>query len=210
MFRRLSLIALLLTLTPKTAKAEGGLTITRPQYQLFKDYQDALTDERVQKMKEKDRLPAIARNQKVKEKELREAVALGEQQATQVEGLEGASLKGAFQGTVLQGRTGELRVDASKGHVVTYVQWFNADPALLDQEACLAAERAVAAAPLTGTVFLYANDTAKRDQKVYSALISAENAARIKEDQIHDFAQTRYLRLFEKRQAGPAASVPSH
>ena len=206
MLRLSSLAVLLLALTPKAARAEGALTITRPQYRLFKEYEDALRDERVQKLKDKERLPAIAHNFKIKEKDLREAVALGEQQASQVEGVEGSALKSAFQGSALQGRTGELRVDASKGHVVTYVQWFNADPALLDQEACLAAERAVTAAPLTGTVFLYANDAAKKDQKIYSSLISAENAARIKEDQIHDFAQTRYVRLFEKRQAGAAAA----
>jgi hypothetical protein len=203
---RAALLASLLCLlaAPRAALAAEALTITRAQYQLFKDYQDALQDERVQKLKEKDRLPAIARNFKIKEKDLREALEAGEQQGPQVESSENAALASAYQGTALQGRTGELRVDASKGHVVTYVQWFNADPALLDQEACLAAVRAVGAAPLTGTVFLYAHNAGKKDQKVYSSLISAENASRIKEDQIHDFAQTRYLRLFEKRQAGSA------
>ena len=203
MSRILLLGLTLAALAPRAARADA-LTITRTQYQLYRDYQDALQDEKVQKLKEKDRLAAIARNFKVKEKDLREAVALGTEQAGQVESTEGAALKAAFHGTALDGRTGELRVDASKGHVVTYVQWFNLDPALLDQEACLAAARAVASAPLTGTVFLYAHAASKKEQRVYSSLISAENAGRIKEDQIHDFAQTRYVRLFEKRRAGAA------
>ncbi len=203
MFRFLLFGLTLAALAPRAARADA-ITITRSQYQLFRDYQDALQDEKVQKLKEKERLGAIARNFKVREKDLREAVALGTEQAGQVESAEGAALKAAFHGTPLDGRLGELRVDASKGHVVTYVQWFNADPALLDQEACLAAARAIAAAPLTGTVFLYAHAAGKKEQKVYSSLISAENAGRIKEDQIHDFAQTRYVRLFEKRQAGGA------
>jgi hypothetical protein len=180
--------------------ASPGLSITRAQYQLYKDYQGALDDARVQKMKEKDRLPAIARNFKVKEKELREAIELGEKEGPQVEQVEGAALKDAFKGTPLEGHTGELRVDASKGHVVTYVQWFNSDPTKLDQEACYAAARAIQAAPLTGTIFLYAHDGKQKDRKIYSSLISAENAGRIKEDQIPDFALTRYVRLFEKRQ----------
>ena len=95
----------------------------------------------------------------------------------------------------------DLSVDASKGHIVAYVQWTNADPALLNQEACVAAIRAHAAAPLAGTYFLTAVDGSKA--KVFNVLISNENAERIKEDKIVDFASTRYAGLFEKRKVTP-------
>jgi hypothetical protein len=205
MIRRAVVVGLVLlasSLSPiRAAHADGGsLTITRQQYQLYKDYQDALQDPRVEKMKEKDRLPAIAHNFKVKEKELKAAVEKGDAEASQVEAIETAALKEAFKGTPLDGHLGEIRVDASKGHIVSYVQWYNSDTSKLDQEACYAATRAIKAATLTGTVYLYANDATAKDKKVYSSLISAENALRIKEDQIVDFALTRYKGLFEKRQ----------
>lgn len=195
-----SLLLTLLALGSTPGLAEETLSITRHQFQLYRDYQGALKDARVQKMKPKDRLAAIARNFRVKEKELRQAIAAGDREGSQVEPVETAALKGAFKGTPLEGQMGELRVDAHEGHVVGYIQWFNTDPSKLDQEACWAASRAVKAAPLVGTFDLYASDSKARDKKVYTALIGADRAVNIHEDQIVDFAQTRYVRLFEKRQ----------
>lgn len=183
-----------------TARADAGLHITKAQFQLYRDYQDALQDPRVQKLKEKDRLPAIAKNFHVKTSELKEAIDAGEKEADQVEAAEVAALKAAFAGSPLEGRIGDVRVDAKKGHVIAYVQWLNAEPAKLDQEACWAAARAAKAAPLVGTFDLYAHDAANKDRRVFSALIGADRAANIHEDQIVDYATTRYVRLFEKRE----------
>ncbi|MBS2032991.1 MAG: hypothetical protein JST54_34280 [Deltaproteobacteria bacterium] len=189
-----------LVLWAPRAHADGGLTITKAQLQLYRDYQDALTDERVQKIKPKERLGAIAKNFKVKLPVLEAAIAAGEKEAEQVEPTEVAAIKGAFAGSPLEGKIGDVRVDAKKGHVIAYVQWNNSDSAKLDQEACWAAVRAMKAAPLVGTFDLYAQDAAHPDKRIYSSLIGADRAANIKEDQIVDFATTRYVRLFEKRE----------
>jgi hypothetical protein len=201
--RRLSpwiLLHALTLLAPAAARAEGALHITKAQFQLYRDYQDALTDDRVQKMKPKDRLPAIAKNFHVKVAELEAAIAAGDQDAAQVEPQMTEAIKGAFAGSPLEGKLGEIRVDAKKGHVIAYIQWMNGEPQKLDQEACWAAERAVKAAPLVGTFDLYAQDAANKDKRVFSALIGSDRAANIREDQIADFASTRYIRLFEKRE----------
>jgi hypothetical protein len=202
MIRRTLLgLVVMASLLPAPRARADGLTLSRKQYQLYKDYKDALDDDRVKKMKEKDRVPAIARNFKVPVKELQEAIDLGEKEAAQIEPTETAALKTTFAGTALDGHVGEVSVDAAKGHIVAYVTWTNADPAQLNQEACVAAIHARAAAPLAGTYFLTAVDGSKA--KVFNVLISNENAERIKEDKIVDFASTRYAGLFEKRKVSP-------
>ena len=184
------------------AFAEGpALHITRAQFQLYRDYQDALTDPRVQKIKASERLNAIARNFHVKPRELQAAVSVGEQEADRIAAAEIASIKAAFDGTPLAGRVAEVRVDASKGHIIAYVEWLNVDPSKLEQEACWAAARAVKAAPLVGTFDLYAQDSTEKQKRVFSALIDADRAENIREDQIVDFASTRYIRLFERRES---------
>ena len=193
--RSLAGLFVALALFPAQVRADG-VAITRKQYQLYKDYKDALDDARVQKMKEADRLPAIAKNFKVPLKELKEAVEAGERDGAQIEPTQSAALKAAFTGSPLEGHLGDVSVDASKGHIVAYIQWTTSGGPI-DQEACFAAARAAKAAPLAGTYFLTAVDGS--NAKVFQKLISNDNANRIKEDQIVDFATTRYTRLFEKR-----------
>jgi hypothetical protein len=200
--RRLLAASLLLSGTffaAPPALAEG-VHLTRQQFQLYRDYQDALKDDRVQKLKPNQRLPAIAKNFHVKPQELEQAIALGDKEADQVQGDAEAALNGAFGGTPLEGKVAEVKVDARSGHVVASIVWVNGEPAKLDQEACWAAERALHAAPLVGTIALQANDATAKKQKVFSALIGADRASNIHEDRIVDFASTRYVRLFEKRE----------
>lgn len=193
-----SLLALGLFGRPAPVHAEG-VHLTRAQFQLYRDYQDALKDERVQKIKPELRLSAIARNFHVKPQELQAAITLGDQEADKVQADAEAALHNAFAGTPLEGKVAEVKVDASSGHVVASIVWVNGEPSKLDQEACWAAERALRAAPLVGTFALQANDPGKK-QKIFSALIGADRASNIHEDQIVDFASTRYVRLFEKRE----------
>ena len=202
--RRLSpwiLATAFILLAPHAHAETPALHITRAQFQLYRDYQDALTDPRVQKIKPSERLHAIARNFHVKPHDLQAAITAGEQEAEQVQAAEIASIKSAFDGTPLQGKLGDVRVDTTKGHIIAYVEWLNADPSKLEQEACWAAARASKAAPLVGTFDLYAQDAAEKQKRVFSALIDADRAENIREDQIIDFASTRYIRLFEKRES---------
>lgn len=193
------LLALLATLSlqsPRAAQAET-LALTKAQFQLFREYQDAAKDERVLKMKEKDRLPAIAKNFKVKLPELEAAIAAGEKEGGQVESASKKAIEAAFAGTPLEGKVKEVTVDATKGHVVGSILW-SSDGTKADEEACWAALKASAAAPLVSTFVLQANGPG--DKKLYGSVIGADRAANIKEAQIIDFATTRYVRLFEKRE----------
>src|SRR4029077_17435028 len=95
-------ILLLALVVPRPAAADEGLTITKKQFQLYRDYQDALKDARVQKMKAKDRLPAIAKNFHVKEKELEAAVSQGDKDGAQVESTVLANIKAALKGSPVE------------------------------------------------------------------------------------------------------------
>ncbi|MFN7135864.1 MAG: hypothetical protein ACK4N5_27615, partial [Myxococcales bacterium] len=77
------LLALSLTCAVTDARAED-LGMTVEEFKLWREYKDALEDERVKKMPENKRLPAIAKNFKVPEKKLAAAVEKGEQHGAEI------------------------------------------------------------------------------------------------------------------------------
>jgi hypothetical protein len=180
--------------SPARARA-ASIDMTAEQFRLYKDYQAALTDARVQKLPDAKRVGAIAKNFHVAEKTLKEAVtkgdALGPSVATQCE----AELRTALDTTTLKGRLGDLKVDAADGHVVTYVEWRNDDASKIEEEAATVALMASKNAPITSTVALWAKDVTGR--KVFEAKISADAASRFSQDRIAMFARARYIRVFE-------------
>jgi hypothetical protein len=198
--RLLAAVTVLATLAggpvPVAASAEEG-ALAASEFKLYRDYLDALEDARVQKLKQSARLAAIAKNFRVPEKKLRAAVekaeAAGGAKAIQAKNEE--TLKAALA-PAFGDRLKEARVDCSHGHVVTYVAWTLDKKDQLDEEAALAAARAVKAAPVTSTVALWALEG---ETKVYEAKISADAARNINEARIKDFADTRYRKLFEGR-----------
>jgi hypothetical protein len=175
--------------------------MTSDEFALWKDYVDALGDERVQKLKEKDRLPAIARNFKVPEKKLRDAVKKGEQYGEQMGADSEKEARAALVGTPVEGRIKELRYDTSHAHVVAYLTWSVDRPDQVEEEASLVAVRCAKSAPLAKTLSLRIVEVG--DRPVFSALISREAALRINESRIADFADTRFIRLFEKVERAP-------
>jgi hypothetical protein len=179
------------------------LPMTAEEFALWKDYTDALSDERVLRKPEKERLPAIARNFKVPEKKLREAVRKGEEHGKDIGGLAERNARDSLSATPVGGRIKELRVDTSNSHVVTYVTWLVDRADQLDEEASLIAARCARNAPLASTLSLRAVDGA--DRQAFSAIISNAAALRINEARIQDFAHTRFIKLFEKveRAAAP-------
>lgn len=185
----------------RAALAED-LPMTAGEFALWKDYTDALEDERVIKLKEKDRLPAIARNFKVSEMKLREALRKGEAHGGAVGSIAEKNARAALDGTGVAPRLRELRVDTSKSHVVTYVTWRVDDSEQVEEEASLVAVRCAKAVPLASTLALRAVDGG--ETRVFSALISSAAAFRIKEEAIADYADTRLIKLFEKVERGPA------
>ncbi len=188
------LVAAVLALALPAQAAE--FPMTAEEFVLFRDYQQALTDARVQKMPEKDRLPAIARNFRVSEKKLKEAIEKGAAHGESMGKLAEEASRAALVDTEIGPRIKELRVDTSAGHVVAYVTWSLGSPEAVDREACLVAARVTKANPLASTIKV--DVVGAEQQKVFDALISRVNAGRIKEESIVDFASTRYLKLFEK------------
>lgn len=188
---------LLLPFAPAPARA-ADLPMTAEEFGLWRDYQGALTDARVQKMPEKQRLPAIAKNFQANEKKLRDAVEKGEKYGEGIAQQVQESTKAALAASELAARIKEIKVDASAAHVVAYLTWTAATPEAVDKEACLAAVTAVKANPLVATLKLDVRDPSDDKKSLFEALISRANAQRIQEDKIVDFASTRYLRLFEK------------
>jgi hypothetical protein len=189
--------SIFIALTATSALASEPFPLTRDEYKMYKHYQDALADPRVQKMKPESRLAAIARDAKIKPKDLEKAVEKGDA-AGDLKARCEAGLKEALDASALKGLTGKVEADLGEEHGVAYVQWLNESPDKLAPEACVAAKAAVDGCPLVSSVQVYAQDKANPKARVFQGLISATAAQKISVDKLKDFAETRYLRLFEK------------
>jgi hypothetical protein len=190
-------LILSLSLTAAPALALEPITVTRDEFKMHKHYKNALEDPRVQKMKPEARLGAIAKDAKQKPKDLQAAIDKVEA-AGDLKAKCEANLKEAFEASSLKGRMGKLEADLTEEHAVAYVQWNNEKPEALPVEAATVAATALTACPLVSSIQVWAQDLANPKSRVFQGLISGSAAANIKADKIADFAQTRYLRLFEK------------
>ena len=190
-------VASLLSLLP-VARAEP-VAMTEAEFKMFHDYLDAMKDPRVEKMKASKRLPAIAHNFGVPLPKLKAAIHKGEELGG-VTAIVKSCQEGvaqSVQGTPLEGRLGDVRVDANDSHVVTYVSWKAEKPEALEQEAALLAVLVKRAAPISADIRLWATDPASAEHKMFDAMITGEAAGHIQEARIADFAATRYIKLFE-------------
>ncbi len=179
------------------ASAAEPLALTEDEFKMYRHYTLALADTRVQKMKPDARLPAIAKDAGYKAKDLQKAVERAEA-AGDVKAKCEENLKSALGASSLAGRLGKLEVDTSAEHAVAYVQWFNEEPKNLSIEACTAAVKAAEACPIAATIQVWAQDKANPKARVFQALISTSGAKRINGDKVTDYAETRYMKLFEK------------
>lgn len=190
------LIAFSFSVAQPAFASDLGMTIE--EFKLWRDYKDALEDERVKKIPEKKRMSAIAKNFKVPEKKLAAAVEKGEIHGEGIAAKAEAAIRAALAGTAIESRIKEIRVDATSAHVVSYVQWAVERTEQLDREAALVAVKVAKAAPISSTINIWATDPADDQRKLFEGLISGTSASRIDEKRIVDFATTRYMRLFEK------------
>ncbi len=191
---RLAVVAIGLALTAPRALA-APVSLNADDFKLYREYQDASTDERVQKLPEKKRLAAIAKNFKVSEKRLADVVQKGDAAGSGLAAACEAEVKALLGETPLKGRVGEVSTDASHPHVVTYASWTNEDGAKLEEEAAFVALSAAKGAPISSTIALWAVDAG--GHKVFEAKISADAAGRFNLDRIGMFASARYIKLFE-------------
>lgn len=177
--------------------AAEPLGIDENEFKMYQHYKIAMTDARVQAMKPAAQLPAIAKDGGYKLKDLQAAIAKGEA-AGDVKAKCEANLKEILGANELKGLTGRLELDTSAEHAVAYVEWFNEKPENLVKEASFAAARAAEACPVASSIQVWAQDKAAPKARVFQALISTSSASRIKVDKVADFAETRYVKLFEK------------
>ena len=177
--------------------AAAPIALSRDEFKMYRHYQAAISDPRVQKMKPEGRVAAIARDGKFKLKDLTAVIAKGDEAGDLKAPCE-ANLKEALEATDLRGRLGKVEADLTEEHGVAYVQWMNEKQEALPSEASIAAATAVAACPIVSTVQVWAMDKANPKARVFQGLIGASSATNIKVDKVKDFAVTRYLRLFEK------------
>ncbi len=187
----------MISLALVSALAMGQLDLTLEEFKMYQQYRNAMEDPRVQAMKPEKRLPAIAKDAGFKMKDLQRAIQKGDA-VGDVKAVCEAQLKEALGKTSLGGRIGRVEADTSDPHAVAYVQWLNDDPNQLEEEASIAAATAQAACPIVSTVQVWAQSKANPNQRVFQALISGSAAQKINLARVKDFADTRYIRLFEK------------
>jgi hypothetical protein len=186
-----------LSLLPTVAFSMEKVELTEEEFKMFRHTKLALEDPRVQAMKPEARLAAIAKDAGFKLKDLQKAMERGEA-AGDVKARCEANVKEALAATELKDKLGRLEVDTEAAHAVIYVQWFNEEAKDLAVQACTAAVSVANACPIASTVTVYANDKAAPKARVFQALISAQGARRINAEKVKDYAETRYMKLFEK------------
>ncbi len=187
--------AILLSLAPALAFAAQPIELTRDEFKMFRHWQNAMQDPRVEKIAPEKRNAAIAKDARFKQKEMEAAIAKGEA-AGDLKAICSANLKEALEGA-LAGRVGTIEVDTDEPHAIAYVQWMNENVTQLEEEASLVAANAAKACPIVSTITLWAQDVANPKVRVFQALISEAAASRINIERAKDFADTRYIRLFE-------------
>ncbi|MBI3183524.1 MAG: hypothetical protein HYZ28_15410 [Myxococcales bacterium] len=197
---RLLVIASFLLAGPAVA---DPIELTLEEFKMYRHYLKAMGDPRVQKIKPEGRMGAIAKDAGFKLRDLQRAVARGEA-AGDVKAACESNLRQALEKTDLKGRISKIEVDAGEPHAVAYVQWLNENLAQLEEEASVIAATAQPACPVASTLQVWAQDKARPSVRVFQGLIAASAAAKIKPERAKDFADTRYIRLFEKVKSAAA------
>jgi hypothetical protein len=194
MTRIVSLAALFAVLP---ALAAEPIDLTLEEFKMYQHYKNAMADPRVEKIKPEGRLSAIAKDAGFKLKDLQKAIERGDA-AGELKAKCEKNVREALGTGELAGRVGKIDVDTSDPHAVAYVQWSNENPTQLEEEAAFAASSAISACPIVSTIQVWAQDKANPKARVFQALISGNAATKIKPEKAKDFADTRYIRLFEK------------
>ena len=164
-------------------------------YRLYREYMNALRDPRVEAIPEAQRLRRIAQNFGVPLPRLREVVALGEEIGEGQVERQQAAARAALENTPVKGRVRSVEFVDSRGIVVAYVGWRTTDQDDLVPEAAHIAKSIADSAPVVDLVAMWA---CMGSRKVFTARIQTSSASRFNVRRIDDFAETRYIRLFEE------------
>jgi hypothetical protein len=193
---------------PATAKVEPELT--REDFFLYCGFLDAQEMPKYAKIKSKKKqLAKIARYARVKAKTMKKAVEKGSEVGAtcdEVGKLYEADAKKALKGE--KSLAGRILWDtylfdfSTPDHVVVAVSWTGADKKKLVQEASLIAKVLADAAPIAKTIAIRgvnprAADKTSDEAIWWEAKTSPDRASRIDVKRIPDFADRRYIRLFD-------------
>lgn len=184
----------------------AGADVTGEDYRLFCGYLDALEQPKVKAIKsEKKRDQRIARMAKLSVKKLKAAVekveklgATCDEVGKKMEADALVELKKA-----LPGRVAVYQLDYSDpDHVVALLTWKGGDKKQLEEEAALVAKTISDASPIVRTIAVrgvnpLVQDSTADEATWFEAKITRDRAARIDPKSIKDFADTRYIRLFD-------------
>ncbi len=177
----------------RPALADPG-TLPASQYKLYRDYQNALEDPRVKKIRARHRLAAIARNFGVSKRTLEKAIKRGKQDADQAIAAQTAAVKAALKKTPIGSEVASVQLVDQGGVVIAYVSWKIGKKERLPFEASYVAAAVAHAAPISTMVAMW---SCMGTTKVFTAKIRRSAADLIRSSQIEDFAKTRYMKLFE-------------
>ena len=185
--------------------ARAGVDLNEDDFRLYCGYLDELAKPEMQKLKGPARDKKIATRAKVKPSALVASVARGEKvgaTCSEVGKKVGADAKAAVQ-AAFPSRVLVFNFDDSDpSHVVAQVTWLGVEKAKLVEEAALLAATLAVEAPIVKTIAIRAVDPAAPDKTAddaawFEAKITRLNATHIQKDKIADYAETRYLRLFD-------------
>ncbi len=191
--------------------------LTPEDYRLFCGYMDALDNPKVAKLKGKKRDRKIAKMAKMRVKKLMKSVNKVKEHGATCDEVgkmfEGKSKKAVE--AALPGRVDLYYFDASDpSHVVASVRWTGGDRKKLVQEAALLAKAVSESASIVKTIAIRGVDPRSEDRASdaaiwFEATMTASRANNIDKGKIKDYADRRYIRLFDGVKCADAIAAPT-
>ncbi|HZA49367.1 MAG TPA: hypothetical protein VE549_01430 [Myxococcaceae bacterium] len=177
------------------------IALSQDEFKMFRHWQRALRDPLVQRIKPEGRTAAIARDAGYRLRDLQAAIAKGERAGDLTTACR-SNIEEALRADARMGRTSQVSVDLDEPHAIAYVEWANQQPAQLEEEASWIAAVTVRACPVLSSILVWARDEARPGARRFEALISTSAAMKIDPSRAREFADTRYIRLFERVKNG--------
>jgi len=191
------------------------IDLTPEDFRLFCGYQDALSRPEIQKLKGAKRDAKIAKLAKLPPKKLVASVKKAETVGATCDEIgklfEAAAKKSVEQ--ELKGRIDSFDFDVSDpSHVVASVVFRGGDIKKVVQESASVAKAIGDAAPITKTLAIRVVSPTAPDRTADAAIwfegkMNAERSANIDGARVKDFADSRYIRLFDGIRCGPDAAA---
>lgn len=186
-------------------EARAAVDLDAEDFRIYCGYLDALEEPAVKKLKGKRREAKIARMARMRPKKLMEHVRRAEKFGATCDEI-GKKVEADAKAAVekaLPGRIDLFVLDyGDPSHVVAAVTWRGIDKKKLVEEAALIARVLADEAKITRTIAVRGVDPTAPDRQAdaatwFEAKISRMRAERIDKAKIPDYAQSRYIRLFD-------------